>query len=185
MDIRSYMTKGVAIVGITVASMLASPSASAGEHSAKAFFKTFYKVPAAAITMPYKVVKSTVKELNPVAGLRRGVIDIVETTALGLTAHDSVAPHKYGRANQEIDERPGLKFVVDVAFGAGVGAGIGSLVNEASRGAVIGAGSQFGIGAISDAYGINHEDVYAKEFTEREHYAKSGGDRPFARQSTD
>ena len=63
---------------------------------------------------------------------------------------------------------------IGIITGAVIGTVLGSLDDNAGRGAAIGGGAQSIDEVVSHKYGKNHSDVYAKEFTEREHYAKSG-----------
>lgn len=174
MNIKNYMQRGVAVAVITAASMAYTPNASA-DFSLKEFAKTPFKLVAGALSLPYKVIDSSKNELNPVAGARRWGVDLLETAVLGVTGHKSVSPIEYGAVNETIDEIVPLKLVVDIGLGAVLGGGIGALVQTVDEMA-------------SDSFKKTYDSsVYSKgkkEFTEAEHYAKSGGDKPFGRRSS-
>ncbi|MEA3330022.1 MAG: hypothetical protein U9Q06_04740 [Nanoarchaeota archaeon] len=76
-----------------------------------------------AMLMPVKVIKSTVNNYNPVQGLREGVVDTGEAVYDTVTGKEFPRqPHELGVANEFINERPGLKAVIDIGVAIGAGA---------------------------------------------------------------
>jgi hypothetical protein len=113
-----------------------------------------------AILAPAKVIKATGEHLNPVRGLREGVIDTAEAAGYLVSGREaSRLPHEEGVANTYINERPALRFATDAAFAAGLGGIIGynsgaggysAFTDEALlTGIGIGTASQLGVEGLS------------------------------------
>ncbi|HRZ85850.1 MAG TPA: hypothetical protein P5277_03655 [Candidatus Paceibacterota bacterium] len=80
--------------------------------------------------IPYKVLESTVTELNPIQGVKDGVLDTVEQ--LGYTLADKKTdrhPAERGEISTYIKERPALNAITNIATAAGLGAGIAEWMN--------------------------------------------------------
>ena len=151
---KNYLTRSLAAV--TIASMAYAPYANAGP--VKNFFKgVLIETPLNAIITVGKTIESTVKEVDPVKGARRGVFDTVEALGYGLACKESGRqPDEIGKANTYIEDRPVLEAVVDmgITYGgvAGIARGTGSSVVHAHQAGGYAAGGEGLIKAIKGIF---------------------------------
>ncbi len=86
-----------------------------------------------AIIAPAKVIRATGENLDPIRGLREGLVDTLEAGYNTATFQKSDRrPDELGEANKYINERPALKIGVDAAIAGGIGAGIAELTGNPS-----------------------------------------------------
>jgi hypothetical protein len=118
MKIKQYATA----LALTGAMALTPYQAQAGRIGN--FFEGLVGTASDAIVSPYKVIKSTVKELDPVKGARRAVVDVAESAGrtVLLKPYGKDTPMESGSANNELEEHPLLEAVVDIGVAAGAGA---------------------------------------------------------------
>ena len=98
-----------------------------------------------ALLIPGRVIESTVKDFDPVKGLRRGVVNTAEAVYDTVRGAEAIDPAELGRTNGTIEDRPVLEAIVDIGVAAGVGAGIARIkpntwteAQQAATGAAIG-----------------------------------------------
>ncbi|MBS3092286.1 hypothetical protein J4466_02595 [Candidatus Pacearchaeota archaeon] len=77
-----------------------------------------------ALLIPGRMIESTVKELDPTKGLRRGIVNTGEAVYDTVRGGEAVDPAELGRTNGTIEDRPVLEAIVDISASAGLGAGI-------------------------------------------------------------
>jgi hypothetical protein len=81
-----------------------------------------------AIIAPAKIIRATGENLDPVRGLREGIVDTLEAGYHTATFNENNRqPHELGEANKYINQRPALKMIVDTAVAGGTAAGIAEL----------------------------------------------------------
>jgi hypothetical protein len=110
---RFYKNAHSAIAGLAI---LASGCATTGEN--------LVNTGVSAVVIPGRIIESTVKELDPVKGLRRGTVNTVEGVYKTFANQEVVRPDKLGEANVYIEDRPVLEALTDMTAGFGVGYGI-------------------------------------------------------------
>ena len=149
----NYLRNGVA--AFLVYGMSYAPTAHADE--APRLIKNLANVVGNAITLPGKVIKSTVKDFNPIDGAVKGTLDLGESVYNLGTGRKAVSqPDQNGKTSQTLEDHPGLNAVVNIAAGAGVGGAIGG-----ARGAAVGGIGQASIEMVNeDAYPIRNEVAY-------------------------
>tara|TARA_Y100000310_G_scaffold274445_1_gene290467 strand:+ start:1488 stop:2030 length:543 start_codon:yes stop_codon:yes gene_type:complete len=169
MNIKQYGTA----LALTGAMALYSPTADAG--GLRNFFKgVFVDIPANAITTVGKTLDTTVNELDPVKGARRGALDTVEATSYALTGRDSGRePSEIGKANEYIESDPALEFIVDVGVAAGASALIAGANSHKSN--TVGHAAAWAAGGEAAIKAINYDRADKKRVSLNKSRGKGSG----------
>lgn len=102
-----------------------------------------------AIT-PAKIAESTVKDLDPFKGARKGGLNTLESAVKTVSGGEAVQPEKDGEYNTFVEERPLLEAGIDAAGAYFLGRGIASSNSSRVHANQVGrysAGAELGIKA--------------------------------------
>lgn len=127
-------------LGIAALSLYSFGCSTTGENLAKTVGN--------ALITPARVVESTVKELDPVKGARRGALNTVESLVNTVSGGEAVQPEELGKYNTKIEENPLVETIVDMGASYGLGYGIAKPGTSVHRAKQIGAWSAAGEAAI-------------------------------------